>query len=572
MRALLCLLLLVAPVLAVQEPEVDVRFASPLIKLGGEASLIITVEDQNDVQIVEPLPAVAGLTFSQVMGPSTEERIAISQGRALRRRTMTWVVDVRPTAVGTFEVPPITLRIDGEEVTAPDGPLSLRVIADEEGAELGFFELEVPRRVFEGQPFTLEARFGFDSSVPVQRHDLFLPWWDSLRGLIELETSVLDRGRNNIVVNDRVQVDVEHLPSVDNGGNEQRPFQLRRRFLPSRSGRLELDTSTYCFSVLVERGIGHSPDKWRHYYAQSAPVTIDVVPIPEDGRPFEWTGAVGHLEVSRRVDRRDLSEGDPVQLTVSWTGDANLAFFDAPDLARLDAFSGFRVVGTTEESFPDERRIRYDLLVANAEVDEIPPVPLWTFDPTTERFTLIETRSVPLRVRAVEGSIIGYEELETPDAVDLADLHSEPRSTETPAGVGGAALAWTGASLLLGWVALRSLVRKRLGDPDGPLAKRRRAAPRRLRRELAAATTASAQAVALARYLAARTGEPDAAWVGRDVRSWAETATRFTPEAVEALTALERDLDERAWAAGDQPLAASQVQSVAEQVGKGGPS
>ena len=380
MRALLVLALvaptLAAPAAQTREPEVTVELATPLVRLGATVPLQVTVEHTDDAQLLGPLPEVEGLLFGQPLGPSVNKAFTLVQGRATHRVAVEWTIRVRPTQAGEFEIPPLRLTVDGEDVTAPDAPMTLKVIEDSEGAKRGYFDLEAPARVFEGQPFMIQARFGFDQSQPVDRHGLYLPWWKTLRGVSELEPTVLDRGRDRIVVNDREETDVEPLRPFERDGAVMRAFEFKSRYLASRPGTLQLGASTYQFGVTVERGRGFSPDRVRQYYAQSIPVEIEVVPVPEEGRPFEWSSAVGPLEVTRRVDRRDLQEGDTLQLTVSWTGDANLAFFDPPDLARLEAFKGFRVVGTTDESFADERRVRYDLLCADPDTLEVPPVPL----------------------------------------------------------------------------------------------------------------------------------------------------------------------------------------------------
>ena len=554
-----------------QEPEVNVRLATTLVRLGGTVQLQITVEGTKDAQLLLPLPEVEGLVFATPRGPRPREEFTRRRnGQVVHRVTVDWTVELRPGSEGEYEIPPLRLRVNGQEVSAPEAPLTLRVVADSEGAQTGLLEIEAPARVFEGQPFTVNTRFGFDKAQPIDRHDLYLPWWGSLRGVLELERTALDRGRDRIAINDRVEADIAPQAPYERSGAIMRTWELRRRYVASRPGSLTLESGTYQFGITVEKGFGFQPDRVRHFYAQSEPVEVEVVPVPEEGRPFDWAGAIGDIEVSRRVDRRDLDQGGTVRLTVVWTGDANLQFFEAPDLARLDAFAGFRVVGTTDEAFADERRVRYDLLAADPELDEIPAVPLWTFVPESERYELVETRPVPIRVRAVEGELIGYESTDQPEVVDLADLHTAPASGDGPGGISGRALVWTGLGLPALWWLLRTFVRRRIGDPDGPAASRRRAARRRLRKDLAQATSASAQVTALSHYLSARTGEADAAWIGRDVEEWAAVHPGLRPEAVAELVRLGDELDQRAWAARDEPLERARVLAVAEQLAKGG--
>ena len=79
-------------------------------------------------------------------------------------------------------------------------------------------------------------------------------------------------------------------------------------------------------------------------------------------RSLASSGAVGVLSVRASADTRDVVVGDSIKLTVDWTGDGNLEFFEAPDLGLFDAFRGFQVYGSAEEKSLDRRRVVYDLV------------------------------------------------------------------------------------------------------------------------------------------------------------------------------------------------------------------
>jgi hypothetical protein len=123
----------------------------------------------------------------------------------------------------------------------------------------------------------------------------------------------------------------------------------------------------------------------------------------------------------------------------------------------------------------------------------------------------------------------------------------------------------------LAWLGLRTAVRRR-ADPDAPVERARRAAKKVLRREIAAASTASAQARALERFLAARTGESAQAWVGRDVVEWSREAGagRLALEDARALAALQAELDQRTYAGRDEPVDGASVLAIADRVAQGG--
>lgn len=553
---------------AAQEPQVSATLSTPLVKLGGKVNLVVVVDDAREAELLE-VPAVEGLEFSPPGRPVTTHQSMIVNGRVYEQNRMEWVIRVLPREAGDYAIPPLRVRVDGEERTVPDAPLALRVIADTEGAEVGFVEfVDLPERVYEGQPFLIDLRFGWDQDLPLAEAKPYLPWWDGLRGVLELEAPRPGAGKQfDLIVNDQERVRVEELDPAVRDGRVMRRLRLVRRVMATRPGDLQLDAGTFQFAELLERGIGFRPDKVKRYYAQLAPARIAVLPVPEQGRPLEWTGAVGHVSAERRVDRRDVDEGDAITLTVSWFGDANLEFFEAPDLSRLDGFRDFRVLGIQDEKAGDERRVTFELLPATDEVSEIPPVPLWVFDPELERFVLVESEPITIRVRPVEDDLTGYDDGVAVEVLDLRDLHVEPVVGEDLRAPGGGALGLSFLGVVGAWFALRTVVRRR-GDPDSPRARRRRRARRELDRGLRGARSAREQGALLARFLAARTGESDAAWVGRDPREWA--AERGEIGGIDELAGLLDALDEEAWAGGDRPLDRARVQRVADTLLKGG--
>ena len=129
------------------------------------------------------------------------------------------------------------MRIEGEDVRVPEEPLRLRVVEDLEGAELCFFEVvDAPARVVEGQPFTLNLRFG-SSIEPLANVSLFLPWWPRQRGVLELEELPGRRGKwHQFPVNGRNRTQVEEVEEELRDGVPFRVFQIERRYIATRTG------------------------------------------------------------------------------------------------------------------------------------------------------------------------------------------------------------------------------------------------------------------------------------------------------------------------------------------------
>ena len=89
--------------------------------------------------------------------------------------------------------------------------------------------------------------------------------------------------------------------------------------------------------TLYDLGLVEQGDDFRDRVLAIAP-TSEIAYEIDMRRAVSAGDEQASLEAARRVDRRDVDEGDPIALTVSWFGDANLEFFEPPDLSRLDAF------------------------------------------------------------------------------------------------------------------------------------------------------------------------------------------------------------------------------------------
>lgn len=574
--AALVALLAVAPAARAQRggPEITAQLDTGLVRLGSTVQCRVTVEGARDAELVE-VQKVAGLEQLERAAPSVSSQYSIINGRRSFSRTITWQLRFRPARLGEYTIPPMTLLVDGERMFTRE--LTLTVVEDLQGMELGHIEfVDLPERVYEGQPFTVELLAGWDSALGegVNYMNLILPWWGELPGTLELDTGEDRRAANRlaVVLNSRQQVLVERAPSREIRGRSFQLFRLRRTFVATRSGELEFAMSYLEFGKVIDDLLTRR--KQTHYAGWPA-FKIQVRPLPEDGRPVDFSGAVGRIAVGASADRRDVDVGDSIKLTVEWTGDANLEFFQPPDPSRLPGFQGFRLFGTTDRFYGDRRVAIYDIAPTTAEPTEIPGLPLVIFDPELEQYRSVSTQPIPIRVRALEGASALEVEASGGAGVVLAlrDIQTgEGGGARAPAGPGGLVVGGAMALLPLAWIGLRTAVRRR-GDPDSAEARRRRGALRRLTKELRGAASAGAQAAALQRFLAARSGEGPQAWEGRDPRAWAESAQgagRLDAGRVRELARLVAELDARRFAGGEEPLDPSRILECARSLVQGG--
>jgi len=491
--AALALALACAPAFAQARSDAELRayLSSGVARLGDRVALIVAVENARTAEI-RPLPKVSGLTIGPIGEPSEKYFIQTVNGRTTRSVSRTWVIPLTPADVGQYLIPNFEVLVDGEARKTSE--LQLNVVKDMKGEELGFFELaSSSNKVIVGQPFSIELVFGFDAALREKSgyYNLALAWWGRLPGLLENDVPVPPQStqKGEILLNGRDRLPIEILPERQLRGRPFVTLRVQRSFTPTRSGTMEIPTSFFEFGEVI-RSPGLFNDRWEKgetFFARAGELAIEVVPLPEEGRPLEYGGAIGKLEVRASAEPRDVDAGDSIKLKLEWTGAGNLEFFTAPDPARLDAFRDFRVYGKTEQKAFDRRTVVYDLAATTSQLKAIPPLPLSVYDPEAERYVVVASDAIPIRVRALEGAAALSNENDAERfAKDIRDIVLRPVAREEPRPLGVGVVLGALAALPVGWIALRAFARRRF-DPDAPAERARRKARKQLARDLARA-------------------------------------------------------------------------------------
>jgi len=513
-----------APAAAQGDAGYGARLTTGVARLGEELALLITVE--NATASIESAPQVEGLEIGRIGSPSERSSISITGARRVATRSLTWRISIRPLAVGEYVIPPVDMIVDSQRVSTK--ALQLTVVEDLKGEELGFFEFSVSGdTLVEKMPFELEMVFGWDAAMAgkVDYAQLILPWWGNLNELLELERppSLMDR-ETRIGLNGNQQVIVEEIGLTEREGRKFRTFRLGRVFLPTRPTELNLAKPFLEFGRQGQRSIfgASNARKKETYFVSARPLVLSVGALPAEGQPLDYTGAVGMFDVQADVDARDVDVGESIKLNVTWSGQGNFQFFDPPQLDRDEAFEGFRVFGSANREKGLERRtIEFDIAPLDDKLQEIPPVKLSVYDPTKSEFVSIATQPIRIRVRPLENAV-SLDDLGEGEgfATDIEDIVAAPLHATSGGSVLAApnllTLGFIGGGVFIGWLALRTQVRRRRGDPNGPVERRRRRARKQLAKDLASATDPADELRALNSFLAARSREPEVAWVGRD--------------------------------------------------------
>lgn len=287
-----------------------------------------------------------------------------------------------------------------------------------------FVELELGRSaVWAGQSFALRLRFGLEREFArrnlqqlfAQPLDLPLQLdapWDALErgGRLRLgappaaASSAAARAAPRFALGESIEparVLGEHV-------REGRAFALyeceRSAVVPQpglvdfAAPRLRLAAATRFASDLQAEA---APLDLRVLEFEGAPLQLEVVPLPEEGRPADFNGGVGAFTLSASVELRDPRVGESFSLRVRVEGTGELEGVAAPRLAALE---GWRLLGQVEERVPGARVFRYELAAQRAGEQPTPVFELPFFEPAPSapgeplRGSYRRARSAELRV------------------------------------------------------------------------------------------------------------------------------------------------------------------------------
>jgi len=284
--------------------------------------------------------------------------------------------------------------------------LALGVIAGA-GENRAFVEVEAPRSCYAGEPIRLILRIGIDRdwfekhavqlfqkrlSVPVHLH---APWLEKLAGATFRKP--LESGDLSLVLNDHV-IRAARKRDRAVAGRAYTVIEMERTCVPADPGELALSAPrlryAYATRFIEDFVQGRRPKDREDVLIDGKAHTLTIKPLPAEGRPERFGGAVGSFEVSAEASQRAVDAGEIMKLVLRIEGQGNLTLFATPRLL-LD---GFHVYGTTDDKALERRTITYDLAPLRA-VNAVPAIPFSFFDPRAAAYRTVHTEPIPLEVR-----------------------------------------------------------------------------------------------------------------------------------------------------------------------------
>ncbi len=377
--------------------------------VGVPFPIAVSVTFESDHQPPTP-PTIDNATVEDAGSSRSNRSVQITiNGRQVRsENTVTYQYRITPTQPGVLRIPRIEVVADGETLQTQATAVQVSEI---ELGELMLLEVTASKdTVYVGEPVNVTLALWLK---PYQQGNLQLDYQD-MWSLVNDDVS--DWGRFQEVIANK-QVTARTSRRVNDEGNAvvYYVYELERIIWPERPGELDVGD----VRVIAEYPLHLTRDRSMSFFmsgglrvAQSKPIAatigdmpVTVKPIPEQGRPPYYQGAVGSADITASAAPTSARVGDPITLNLTIKGGGRLETLQAPRLADLPELTErFHVA---DDPLPgiiqdDTKRFTQSIRALSEDVTEIPPIPYAYFDPQQERFVTVHTDPIPLDIEAAE--------------------------------------------------------------------------------------------------------------------------------------------------------------------------
>lgn len=427
--------------------EVTTQLSSAQTRVGEPVQLTVTVTGGRRAQVPQTI-AVNGLQIN-LAGQRSSSSMQLGAGGYQMNSTTTYVYMVVPQTEGDFTIPPFEVKLEARAFRTQPMRLSVRGGASapppqslppsggqipqtgpppsDAGARPYFGELVLSKKkAYVGEVIPAELRFYFSARVGGQLAD-----HPAFGG----EGFTVQKFSN---ASKREQV-------VD--GESYSVFTFQTSITPAKSGTIEIPPAKLDARLQVP---GNAPQglpdilgnlgqmlppgmfsETREISVETRGTKIEVMPLPKEGRPEDFSGAIGKFTLDASVTPKKAGPGDPVTLKASISGQGNFEAMGPPTLTEDENWRSYppsdKINPADAIGYTAEKTFEF-ALIARADQSQTPGMRFSYFDPSTGKYETINQPPLPVTARAASA--------QQGAATPAPDATPTPGQSATPPAIG----------------------------------------------------------------------------------------------------------------------------------------
>jgi hypothetical protein len=436
--------------------QVQAELSQEYCGVGQPVRLNILVTGARGAQVPQQLN-IDGID-ARFIGKSEQMQWQMKGGGMNSTSTSTFSYLIVPLRQGDFTIPPIPVTIGGK--TIKTSPLTLNVVGGQgvpvrpaipvpksqtgrqsvspppsaqatprsqdsqsEEKRITFGDLIIPKKtLYVGEVVPVELRFYFDAGYPARLPDR--PMFSG-EGFTVMPFSK----------------PIEKQQEVD--GRVYNVVIFQTAISAAKAGTLEISPATIESQVQVPNRPPAGFDDFfggflgnmlsgdiRQITVRTQSAKLEVKPLPKDGRPEDFSGAVGQFSLQASATPKQAAAGDPISFNVTVSGRGNFDAMAPPVLLDAEGWRSYPPGEKFEASpsdpvgFNGEKRFEF-MIVAREDRSKTPVAQLSFFDPSLEKYVTLKSTAIEVTAK---GTV-------APTAVAAAAPAAQPTPAATPGAI-----------------------------------------------------------------------------------------------------------------------------------------
>ena len=363
------------------------------VGVNEQFSLTFTINDSGD-----RFQAPVFSDFTVLSGPSTSSSTTIINGKVSKENSYTYYL--RAKKVGLFTIGSASIRVNGKQYRS--SATSIQVLKSSpknntnntslnKAKENVFLELELSNpNPYVGEQIIATYNLYFNQDI--RSPDL-------------LETPTY----NGFWHEDYHLGDNYPVKNIRKNGKSFQVAILKKSVLiPQRSGSLDIGSMDLEVPVAIPTNqrdfFGRTRSRMVNIICSSGNKTLNVKPLPSDGKPSNFSGAVGEFKFTTKLDSDSIQTNESATLSMRVSGTGNLRMLDLPvfDIPNnLEAYDPkfTESIKLEEIGLKGFKRVEYLLIPRNRGTYKVNSGSFSYFNPKTKKYVTVDPPSYSLTVQ-----------------------------------------------------------------------------------------------------------------------------------------------------------------------------
>jgi hypothetical protein len=335
--------------------------------------------------------------FSILAGPSTSSSTTIINGKMSQENSYTYYL--RAKKVGIFTIGPAYITVDGKEYRTKN--LSIQVLKsspkstsnhtpEAKAKENVFLELDLTNpNPYVGEQIVATYKLYFSQEIRSPE-------------LLE-QPSYTGFWHEDYDLGDNYPVKEE----IRNGKKFQVAILKKLVLIPQRSGKLPIAGMDLDVPVAIPTNqrdfFGRRRSRMINIICSTGDKVINVKNLPSEGKPSNFSGAVGAFEFTTKLDRDSIQTNESASLSMRISGTGNLRMIELPEFDIPNDIEAYEPkykesLKLKSQGLNGYKRVEYLLIPRNKGAYKINSASFSYFNPKKKKYITIESPSYTLNV------------------------------------------------------------------------------------------------------------------------------------------------------------------------------